>query len=58
MAIVSPHDTLLKFLYGIVMDMQHSRWTMDNDMNCGNIFKFDIVEDNYRWSLAFDDSRT
>ena len=49
MAIVSPHDTLLKFLYGIVVDMQHSRWTMDNDMNCGNIFKFDIVEDNYRY---------
>ena len=49
MAIVSPHDTLLKSLYGIVVDMQHSRWTMDNDMNCGNIFKFDIVEDNYRY---------
>ena len=58
MAIVSPHDILLKFLYGIVVNMQHSRWIMDNDMNYGNMFKFDIVEDNYRWSLAIDDSRT
>ncbi len=48
MGIVSTHDTLLEFVYGIVANMQHSRWTMDEDMNCGNNCRFDIVEDNYR----------
>ena len=44
MGIVSTHDILLEAVYGMVANVRHSRWTMDNDMNCGNIFKFDIVD--------------